>query len=97
LQEKGDSFQPFLFLYLRSLWKGDHHDRKDKTAKERVAADRLAADGQILAESFADLIVELFAEYDRPLLMEFLRKSQSYDLGKATVVCERREYIPELV
>lgn len=97
LQAKGDSFQPFLFFYLRSLWKPVPHERKDKTAKERVAADRLAADGQILAEHFADLIVELFAEYDRGLLMEYLRKSQSYDLGKATAICERREYIPELV
>jgi hypothetical protein len=97
LQEKGPAFQPFLFFYLRSLWKPESHERKAKTAKERVAADRLAADGQILAESFADLMVDLFAEYDRPLLMEFLRKSQSYDLGKATAICEKREYIPELV
>lgn len=96
LQEK-DEFQPFLFFYLRALWRGEHFERKDKTAKERVAADRLAADGQILAESFADLIVDLFAEYDRPLLMEYLRKSQSYDLGKATAICEQRDYIPELV
>jgi hypothetical protein len=97
LQGKGSAFQPFLFFYLRSLWKPETHERKAKTAKERVAADRLAADGQILAEQFADLMVELFAEYDRPLLMEYLRKSQSYDLAKATAVCEKREYIPELV
>jgi len=97
LQQKGDYFQPFLFFYLKSLWKPERHERKDKTAKERVAADRLAADGQVLAETFADLIVELFAIYDRPLLMEYLRKSQSYDLGKATAICERNEYIPELV
>lgn len=97
LQKKGPAFQPFLFFYLRSLWKPESHERKAATAKERVAADRLAADGKILAEEFADLMVELFAEYDRPLLMEYLRKSQSYDLGKATAECERREYIPELV
>jgi hypothetical protein len=97
LQAKGDYFQPFLFFYLKSLWKPEHHERKDKTAHERIAADRLAADGQILAETYADLMVELFAEYDRPLLMEYLRKSQSYDLGKATAVCERNEYVPELV
>jgi hypothetical protein len=97
LQEKGDYFQPFLFFYLRNLWKPPPHERKDKTAQERIAADRLAADGQIIAESFADLIVELFAEYDRELLKEYLRKSQSYDLGKATAICESREYIPELV
>lgn len=97
LQERELSFKPFLFFYLRRLWKPELHERTAKTAKERVAEDRLAADGKIVAEEFADLMVELFAEYDRPLLMEYLRKSQSYDLNKATSECDRRDYIPELV
>jgi hypothetical protein len=97
LQAKKEPFKPFLFFYLRRLWKPEMHERTAKTAKERVAEDRLAADGKIVAEEFADLMVDLFAEYDRPLLMEYLRKSQSYDLSKATAECERREYIPELV
>jgi hypothetical protein len=97
LQAKGASFRPFLHFYLRKLWKPEMHERTGKTAKERVAEDRLAADGKIVAEEFADLMVELFAEYDRPLLMEYLRNSQSYDLSRATAECERREYIPELV
>jgi hypothetical protein len=42
-------------------------------------------------------MVELFAEYDRPLLMDFLKDSHSYSLEKASAVCERRNYIPELV
>ncbi|CAO2656332.1 Nn.00g051350.m01.CDS01 [Neocucurbitaria sp. VM-36] len=97
LQKREASFKPFLHFYLRRLWKPEMHERKGTTAKERVAEDRLAADGKIVAEEFADLMVELFAEYDRPLLMEYLRQSQSYDLNKATAECERREYIPELV
>jgi hypothetical protein len=97
LKQKQEPFQPFLFFYLRRLWKPELHERTAKTAKERVAEDRLAADGKIVAEEFADLMVDLFAEYDRELLMEYLRKSQSYDLSKATAECERREYIPELV
>lgn len=97
LQEKGHTFQPFLFFYLRSLWNPENHERKGKTAKERVNAGRLAMDGKMIAEEFADLMVELFAEYDRELLIKYLRDSQSYDLGKATAICERREYIPELV
>lgn len=97
LQRKKEPFKPFLFFYLRRLWKPELHERKAKTAKERVAEDRLAADGKIVAEDFADLMVDLFAEYDRELLMEYLRQSQSYDLSKATAECERREYIPELV
>jgi hypothetical protein len=97
LQEKGDSYQPCLFFYLRTLWKPESQERKGKTAKERVTADRLAAEGKHIAEEFADLIVGLFAEYDRELLLKYLRESQSYDLGKATAICEQREYIPELV
>ena len=97
LQRKREPFKPFLFFYLRHLWKPEMHERTAKTAKERVAEDRLAADGKIVAEEFADLMVDLFAEYDRPLLMEYLRNSQSYDLSKATAECDRREYIPELV
>ncbi|KAF2122103.1 vacuolar assembly protein-like protein [Lophiotrema nucula] len=97
LQAKGPSFQPFLFFYLRSLWQPETHERKEKTPKERVAADRLAADGKIVSEEFADMMVELFAEYDRSLLMKYLRESQSYDLGKATSICEGRDFIPELV
>ncbi|KAF1843921.1 vacuolar assembly protein-like protein [Cucurbitaria berberidis CBS 394.84] len=97
LQKREASFKPFLHFYLQRLWKPEMHERKGTTAKERVAEDRLAADGKIVAEEFADLMVELFAEYDRPLLMEYLRQSQSYDLNKATAECEKRDYIPELV
>jgi hypothetical protein len=95
--EDRDRFKPFLFFYLRNLWRPETHERTAGTAKERVAADRLAADGKIVAEDFTDLIVELFAEYDRPLLMDYLKKSQILDLGKATAICEDRQYIPELV
>ncbi|KAF2728266.1 hypothetical protein EJ04DRAFT_581471 [Polyplosphaeria fusca] len=97
LQAKGPAFQPFLFFYLRSLWRPESHDRREKTAKERKAASMLAADGKMVAEDFADLMVELFAEYDRELLMKYLKESQSYSLDKATAICERRDFIPELV
>ncbi|KAF1950220.1 vacuolar assembly protein-like protein [Byssothecium circinans] len=97
LQKKGDTFQPFLFFYLRTLWKPENQERRGRTAKERVNADRLAADGKHVAEEFADLMVKLFAEYDRELLLKYLRESQSYDLSKATAICDEREYIPELV
>ncbi|KAF2470321.1 uncharacterized protein BDR25DRAFT_287181 [Lindgomyces ingoldianus] len=97
LQDKDLSFQPFLFFYLRLLWKPENHERKGNTAQERRATRGLADEGKAIAEEFADLLVELFAEYDRPLLMEYLRKSQSYNLEKAATICERREYIPELV
>ncbi|KAA8910936.1 hypothetical protein FN846DRAFT_937589 [Sphaerosporella brunnea] len=75
----------FLFFYLRRLWKCSQNETQILTAS-----------GGFLAE-FEDLMVELFAEYDRPLFMEFLRDSHNYSLEKASSVCERRNYIPELV
>ncbi|KAL7270376.1 Vacuolar protein sorting-associated protein 41 [Rhizina undulata] len=78
----------FLFFYLRRLWERDGGDTKG-------IGTGMGAGG-ILAE-YGDLMVELFAEYDRELLMEFLRESHSYSLELASEVCERRNYIPELV
>ncbi|KAF8446545.1 hypothetical protein BGX38DRAFT_1041722, partial [Terfezia claveryi] len=54
-------------------------------------------DRQLVEESWADLAIQLWAEYDRPLLMEFLKASQGYSLDKAAQICEVRNYIPELV
>lgn len=48
------------------------------------------------AEGFADLELRLFAEFDRPQLFNFLKKS-NYNLSLAVQVCEQRDYIPELV
>ncbi|KAF8539263.1 hypothetical protein BDD12DRAFT_838933 [Trichophaea hybrida] len=75
----------FLYFYLRRLWKSQHREHQILTSS-----------GGFLAE-FEDLMVDLFAEYDRPLLMEFLKDSHNYSLEKASAVCERRNYIPELV
>ncbi|KAF2144432.1 uncharacterized protein K452DRAFT_316429 [Aplosporella prunicola CBS 121167] len=92
LQEKGLKFQPFLFFYLRALWNGEGTETNYGTGH-----DRIAAEGKTLVEDFADLAVEVYAEYDRSLLMELLKYSQSYDFEKAAAVCDSRQYIPELV
>lgn len=92
LQAKGGSFKPFLFFYMRALWKGDGNESALRSTHERIAAQ-----GRTLVEDFGDLAVELFAEYDRTLFMEFLKLSQSYDYEKACAVCDARQYIPELV
>ncbi|KAK8156654.1 vacuolar assembly protein-like protein [Phyllosticta citrichinensis] len=92
LQEKGLSYQPFLFFYLRSLWKGEGAE-----TQSRGRHDRLVHEGKALVEDFGDLAVELFAEYDRPLLMNLLKSSESYDFEKAVAECDARQYIPELV
>ena len=81
----------YLFFYLRALWQGAQTDRPQKTTTQ------IDTEGKSLVEEYADLAVDLFAEYDRPLLMEFLQSSQSYKFEKASAVCERRHFIPEQV
>lgn len=83
--DKVPSGKLFLYFYLRRLWRSEHTEHQI-----------LASSGSFLAE-FEDLMVDLFAEYDRPLLLDFLREEHNYSLEKASAVCERRNYIPELV
>lgn len=102
LQNKGDSFLPFLFIYLRALWKGEgieqaSQDKDVLIGKAHRRQQMLEQEGQMLVSEFGDLAVEMFAEYDRPLLMEFLRASRGYTYEKAVAVCERNHYWPELV
>ncbi|CAZ84052.1 unnamed protein product [Tuber melanosporum] len=81
----------FLFFYLRRLWIGSAGDSSG------MGGEGIGIGGGGILAEFGDLMVELFAEYDRPLLMDFLKDSHSYSLEKASAVCERRNYIPELV
>ncbi|KAJ5485949.1 hypothetical protein N7530_000249 [Penicillium desertorum] len=94
----------FLYFYLRALWRGESlpHDaskpRRGRGIHARDAASKLAADeGKALIDNFADTAVEVFADYDRPLLMEFLQTSISYSFEKATSICEDHKFTPELI
>ncbi|CAG8942198.1 unnamed protein product [Penicillium salamii] len=94
----------FLYFYLRALWRGESlpHDaskpRRGRGAHARDAASKLAADeGKALIDNFADTTVEVFADYDRPLLMEFLQNSISYSFEKATYICEEHKFTAELI
>ncbi|KAJ6166628.1 hypothetical protein N7470_002075 [Penicillium chermesinum] len=94
----------FLYFYLRALWRGESSPRqkskpqRGRGAYTRDAASKLAADeGKALLDPFADTAVEVFAEYDRPLLMEFLQTSISYTFETATQICEQRHFTPELI
>ncbi|KAK8034297.1 hypothetical protein PG993_009292 [Apiospora rasikravindrae] len=73
----------YLFFYLRGLWKAYRERPVDETVS--------------LADDFADLAVQLFAEFDRILLMDFLKVSTSYAFETAAQECEGHNYIPELV
>ena len=90
----------FVFFYLRALWRGE--GLKQTPTAPRVghsaAVSSLAADeGKTFVDDFADTAVDLFAEYDRNLLMDFLQTSTSYTFEKAVAICERRHYLEELV
>ncbi|KAL1964068.1 hypothetical protein VTN77DRAFT_7486 [Rasamsonia byssochlamydoides] len=97
----------YLYFYLRSLWRGEAHPSetdkphlrgRGRGRYARDAAEKLAADeGKALVEPFADIALELFADYDRPLLMEFLQSSTAYSFDAACTICEIRHYTPELI
>ena len=94
----------YLYFYLRALWRGESlpHEatkpRRGRGSYIRDAANKLAADeGKALLDRYADTAVELFANYDRPLLKEFLQTSMSYTFEAAISICETRRYTPELV
>ncbi|RFU34264.1 hypothetical protein B7463_g2040, partial [Scytalidium lignicola] len=82
----------YLYFYLKELWVGEGIEELGGVNKERLVAESRA-----LVDSVADLAMQLFATYDRSLLMDFLKSSTYYTFEKATQVCEEREYIPELV
>ena len=91
---------PYLYFYFRALWHGDVPPSQEGEAATRttLVSERLLADeGRNLVSDHADMAVELFANYDRDLLMTFLKSSQTYNLSLASQLCEKRNYIPELV
>lgn len=94
--EKRTGMLPYLFFYIRALWNGDTSHERD-AASPTPMNDLAASEGKSLVSSFADTALPLFAEYDRPLLMNFLKTSQSYTLETASTICEQRHYVPELV
>ncbi|KAL2150460.1 hypothetical protein VTH82DRAFT_7023 [Thermothelomyces myriococcoides] len=90
LQEK--RLDLYTFFYLRGLWHGEGiHEHSDESRA------RLAIDSKSLVDRFADLAVHLFARYEEPLLMDFLKTSTAYAFEKAAQECEAYNYVPELV
>ncbi|KAG0140920.1 hypothetical protein CROQUDRAFT_52527 [Cronartium quercuum f. sp. fusiforme G11] len=51
----------------------------------------------LLATDYSDLHVDLFAEFDRVRLMEYLRASNTYSLAKAYQICDGLDFVPEMV
>ena len=108
LQAHGN-MQPYLFFYFRALWNGNTATSSTfqkpirtvataQTADTLPHTERLAGvEGKALVSEHADLAVSLFAEYDRPLFMEFLKTSPSYTLELASKICQQRSFFPESV
>ena len=97
---------PYLFFYFRALWNGETSSNTQESSipstskirKQSMMDERLvASEGKSLVSDHADIALRLFAEYDRPLLMTFLKTSQSYTLELASQICKQRSYIQELV
>ncbi|CAK7210169.1 Vacuolar protein sorting-associated protein 41 [Sporothrix bragantina] len=92
-QLQAQDLKLYLFFYFRGMWQGIGL-REHQGA---FSHDRLAQESRAQLDGFADLAVQLFAQFDRSLLMEFLKASTSYSFEKAAAACERLHYIDELV
>ncbi|KAK5107428.1 hypothetical protein LTR62_001289 [Meristemomyces frigidus] len=99
LERKGPALQLFLFFYLKALWLGrpDQEQQQQNQQTPRRKWDPRIQEGHALVNDHADLALSLFAEYDRDLLMTFLRASEMYSYERAANICDQRHYIPELV
>lgn len=98
-QLKKPELRPFQYLYLKHLWQGTGNTAAQTSRqRHRFSTAKLAEDeGRLLVDRFPDLAVELFAQYDRHLLMEFLQISTLYDFSSALKICEKRKYVDEEV
>lgn len=74
----------YLFFYLRSLWKGSALEDESGDTREH-----LVVESKSLVDGHADLAIELFAMYDRGLLMGVLRTSTSYSFERVSFPCHR--------
>ncbi|CAG8681179.1 15096_t:CDS:10 [Gigaspora margarita] len=62
-----------------------------------IYLDALFSRDHHIGFEFHDLQVELYAEYDYPRLLDFLRASNYYSLEKAYEICKQRDLVPEMV
>jgi hypothetical protein len=68
-----------LFFYLRALWLSSGSMSEGGRINGAVEIGEYSE-----VDEFGDIAVELFAEYDRPLLLQFLKQSQSYTFEKVS-------------
>lgn len=56
--------------------------------------NKLHARGE--ASEYSDLMIRLFAEYERKMLLPFLKKCENYKLDQALDVCRRKNFVDEV-
>lgn len=92
------TYRPFLFFYFQCLWQGPNaKDDEIVSRADRLKYSQQTEEGRLAIDEYGDLAVSLFADYDREILMDFLRTSESYTYERASHICEEKHYIPELV
>uniref|UniRef100_A0A914D3T3 RING-type domain-containing protein n=1 Tax=Acrobeloides nanus TaxID=290746 RepID=A0A914D3T3_9BILA len=57
--------------------------------------NRLLSKGE--GSDYSDLLIKLYAEYDKDKLMSFLRKAENYKIDQALEICKRHNYIEEVI
>jgi hypothetical protein len=55
--------------------------------------NKLHARGE--ANGYYDLMIRLFADHERKMLLPFLKKCENYKLDQALEVCKRKNYVEE--
>lgn len=98
LEQRDASYRPFIYFYFRCLWQGRGvSEQKPMSRADRRRLNQQAEEGKLIVEQYGDLAVEIFSEYDRELLMDFLRSTIAYTYERASNICEEKHFIPELV
>lgn len=59
--------------------------------------EELAAIDDLLVYNLADTRIELYCQFDRPKLLPFLTTNQHYNVITAIEICERSDFVDELV
>ncbi|KAJ3321851.1 Vacuolar protein sorting-associated protein 41 [Boothiomyces sp. JEL0866] len=62
-----------------------------------IYLDGLFLKDHLEGSAYHELQVELYADYDPPRLIDFLRTSSNYSYPKAYELCENRDLIPEMM
>ncbi|KAJ3268145.1 Vacuolar protein sorting-associated protein 41 [Terramyces sp. JEL0728] len=62
-----------------------------------IYLDALFLKDHLEGSAYHERQVELYAEYDPPRLIDFLRTSSNYSYPKAYQLCEQRDLIPEMM